>query len=162
MAKGRPKSANEVFKPFGSLSINNGAVATDQLKVMLHLSFSPDVVAMRVAQRPGIGSAPQEAALRNRILSLAAGTPPGPVTIDVEFIDGDGYVSDIISDTIIFDPSTSANPDDDGDKISDSDEVFVFFTDPNQPDTDGDGCDDGDEIDRGTLPLIKDTGRRST
>jgi hypothetical protein len=157
LAKGRPKSANEVFKPFGSLSINNGAVTTDQLKVMLHLSFSPDVVAMRVAQRPGIGSAPQEPALRNRILSLAAGTPPGPVTIDVEFIDGDGYVSDIISDTIIFDPSTSANPDDDGDKISDSDEVFVFFTDPNQPDTDGDGCDDGDEIDRGTLPLIKDT-----
>ncbi len=39
-----------------------------------------------------------------------------------------------------------ADVDTDGDGLSDSDEINIYFTDPNNPDTDGDGLSDGDEI----------------
>lgn len=47
--------------------------------------------------------------------------------------------------------------DTDDDGLSDSDELYIYFTNPNIPDTDGDGICDGDEVKLGLNPLLKDT-----
>ena len=47
--------------------------------------------------------------------------------------------------------------DSDGDGLSDSDERFVYGTNPADFDTDWDGIDDGEEITQGTSPLSSDT-----
>ena len=47
--------------------------------------------------------------------------------------------------------------DTDGDGLSDTDERFVYRTNPDASDTDGDGLSDGDEVTRGTEPLSVDT-----
>jgi hypothetical protein len=46
--------------------------------------------------------------------------------------------------------------DTDGDGLSDSDEINIYGTDPNQADTDQDGMDDGWEINQGLDPLSDD------
>ncbi|MCG2462473.1 gliding motility-associated C-terminal domain-containing protein [Flavobacteriaceae bacterium F89] len=43
--------------------------------------------------------------------------------------------------------------DSDGDSLSNSDEMTVYLTDPNNPDTDGDGINDGTEVTNSTDPL---------
>jgi hypothetical protein len=84
--------------------------------------------------------------------------------------DGAGYIVPISGDapvvTVdIYDlpPSTAAQPtvapaqlDSDGDGISDSDEINVYGTDPQNADTDFDGVFDGAEIAAGTNPLVAD------
>jgi len=45
-----------------------------------------------------------------------------------------------------------ANPDTDGDGLTDGDEVQVYFTDPTKADTDGDRWTDGYEVTQGTDP----------
>ena len=47
--------------------------------------------------------------------------------------------------------------DTDGDGLSDSDERFVYKTDPASSDTDGDGLPDGEEIAMGSSPIAADT-----
>ena len=47
--------------------------------------------------------------------------------------------------------------DTDGDDLSDSDERFIYKTDPTSFDTDGDGLSDGEEIAMGSSPLTADT-----
>lgn len=50
------------------------------------------------------------------------------------------------------------NPDTDGDRLTDGEEVRRYKTDPLNPDTDGDGLTDGDEVKvHGTDPLNPDT-----
>jgi hypothetical protein len=44
------------------------------------------------------------------------------------------------------------NPDTDGDKLFDREEVEVYKTDPLKTDTDGDGYDDGTEVQNGFNP----------
>ena len=51
------------------------------------------------------------------------------------------------------------NPDDDGDGLTDADEITLYFTDPDNVDTDGDGLDDNDEVTEGTDPLYFDSDR---
>jgi hypothetical protein len=65
----------------------------------------------------------------------------GPLTlVAVKDLDGGGVVPD-------------GTGDEDGDGLSDADEVFVHGTDPCLADTDGDGINDGDEVAAGTDPL---------
>ena len=47
--------------------------------------------------------------------------------------------------------------DTDGDGLSDTDERFVYKTDPASSDTDGDGLSDGEEIAMGSSPIAADT-----
>ena len=47
--------------------------------------------------------------------------------------------------------------DEDGDGLADSDETFIYGTNPSSADTDGDGITDGDEVAMGTNPLSADT-----
>jgi len=48
-----------------------------------------------------------------------------------------------------------AATDADNDKVSDDDEKFVYYTDPNNPDTDNDGYDDYTELTNGFSPHAK-------
>jgi hypothetical protein len=52
--------------------------------------------------------------------------------------------------------------DSDGDGLSDSDEVYIYGTDPLKADTDGDGRSDGEEVMAGTNPLVADFARTVT
>ncbi|MEM7128614.1 MAG: FHA domain-containing protein [Chloroflexota bacterium] len=54
------------------------------------------------------------------------------------------------------------NPDSDGDRINDGDEVYKWLTDPTRNDTDGDGWHDGDEVARGIDPRSGDTDQDGT
>src|SRR5690606_37456105 len=58
--------------------------------------------------------------------------------------------------------ANSRDPDDDGDGLSDAEEIAEHRTNPTAFDTDGDGLGDGDEIDLGTDPLARDTDRDGT
>ncbi len=68
--------------------------------------------------------------------------------------DGDG-LSDDEERRLGTDPF---NPDTDGDKLTDGEEVKVYFTDPLNPDTDYDALKDGEEVYQyKTNPLARDT-----
>lgn len=64
--------------------------------------------------------------------------------------DGQGRESDYSSELVVNIPKV----DRDGDGLTDSDEISIYGTNPNNPDTDGDGITDGEEIARGTNPLV--------
>ena len=51
-----------------------------------------------------------------------------------------------VGPNIDYDPWEAGKCDKDGDGLTDDEETFVYFTDPNNPDTDGDGCIDGREV----------------
>ncbi|MDP2560626.1 Ig-like domain-containing protein [Psychrobium sp. 1_MG-2023] len=51
----------------------------------------------------------------------------------------------------------SIEPDGDNDGLGDNEEVFTWFTDPEDPDSDNDGLPDGDEINIGTDPNDSDS-----
>ena len=68
--------------------------------------------------------------------------------------DGDGLTDSQEIDVTSTDPN---NPDSDGDGVNDGDEVNKLGTDPNNPDTDGDGLSDGEEAAWNADPLNPDT-----
>jgi hypothetical protein len=71
------------------------------------------------------------------------------------FLHNGGEVITWIDATIA---ANQPDPDSDGDGLTDSEELEVYFTDPLNPDTDGDGLLDGEEvITYGTDPLNPDT-----
>lgn len=91
----------------------------------------------------------------------AVGTalPLSGVVDDVQFYDKALEADDL---KWLFDrpcEPIGGDPDSDGDRLSDGDEVNVHGTDPLNKDTDGDGREDGDEIeiDPATDPLNPDT-----
>jgi hypothetical protein len=75
--------------------------------------------------------------------------------LTVEFLsanddeDGDGLTN---ADEVVL-GTNPQNADSDGDGLSDSLEVNVYGTDPTNVDTDGGGATDGNEVDQGTDPL---------
>ena len=75
--------------------------------------------------------------------------------IGQEDTDGDGLVNNQEIE-LGTDPE---NPDSDGDKLLDGDEVIQRGTDPLNPDTDDDGLNDGDEVILGTNPTHPDSDR---
>ncbi|MBN1215527.1 MAG: PKD domain-containing protein [Candidatus Lokiarchaeota archaeon] len=66
--------------------------------------------------------------------------------------DGDGFFDSVeyYQGTNPLDPNSSpydlTMPDNDGDKLSDIDEINIYYTDPNNPDTDQDGVNDQMEV----------------
>ncbi|MCB8947553.1 MAG: protein kinase [Ardenticatenaceae bacterium] len=68
--------------------------------------------------------------------------------------DGDGLSDSQEIDVTHTDPN---NPDSDGDGVNDGDEVNNLGTDPNDLDSDDDGLSDGDELTWGADPLNPDT-----
>lgn len=64
--------------------------------------------------------------------------------VAVEDLNGSGIVAD-------------GTGDEDGDGLTDLDEVMIYLTEPCNPDTDDDGLNDGEEVGLGTDPLDDDT-----
>ncbi len=76
------------------------------------------------------------------------------IEVDIDS-DGDGLTDSEEVNIYKTDPN---NPDTDGDELLDGEEVRVYKTDPLNPDTDGDGLTDGAEVKRHkTNPLNPDT-----
>ena len=140
IAKGTPRTAEEVGRPAARLRINHDNPRTDQLKLHVSITTHPDVVQYRLSHKPLTATDPWQAWAAGKALAytLPGLTGAGTVRLYAEVRDGDGFVSETFGDTITFDPSTAANPDNDGDGISDSDEILVHGTDPDRADTDGD------------------------
>lgn len=89
-------------------------------------------------------------------IDLAAGqdvAPDDPGCAAGDDRDGDG-LSDAIETLIGTDP---ADPDSDGDTVSDADEHFAHGTDPLNADTDFDTMSDSEELESATNPLHADT-----
>ena len=63
--------------------------------------------------------------------------------------DGDGLTDD---DEINVYQTNPLDADSDNDNLSDGDEINIHLTNPNNPDSDGDGVNDGDEVQAGTDP----------
>ena len=71
--------------------------------------------------------------------------------IDMENIDSDGDgLSD--SEELFIWGTDPNNSDTDGDGLTDEEEIIIWGTDPNNPDTDGDGYLDGEEVENGYNP----------
>jgi hypothetical protein len=69
-------------------------------------------------------------------------------------LDADNY-ADAQEWSLGLDPR---NPDTDGDRVADGDEINIYRTEPTIPDTDGDGHSDGEELFvAGTDPLTRDS-----
>jgi Bacterial TSP3 repeat len=159
VANGTPRTAEEVHRPDARLRINHGNPRTDQLKLHVSITTHPDVVQYRLSHKPLTATDPWQAWTAGKALAytLPGLTGAGTVQLHAEVRDGDGYVSEAFGDTITFDPSTAANPDNDGDGISDSDEILVHGTDPDRADTDGDGLNDKAELTAGLKPRFADS-----
>ena len=97
-------------------------------------------------------------------ISLVDCTQPASYVIDnTDCDDGDNAVNPAATEVQNNGKDDDCNPltlddDLDGDGLSDSDEVGIYGTDPNNSDTDGDGLTDGEEVNiHGTDPNIIDT-----
>lgn len=104
---------------------------------------------------PGPGSAPTAPAIPGSSSTPGASptSAPQPPTAAASDRDGDGLTDD-------DEAALGTNPDDpdsDGDRLSDGDEVNTFGTNPLSSRTDGDHLNDGDEVDMGLDPLDRDT-----
>jgi hypothetical protein len=154
---GTPLSAAQIGKPGGRLEINHRNPKTDQLKLRAKITTSPDVVQYRLSRLPLLPADPWLSYTGATVTYTLGGTPSGPITLHAQVKNADGFISDEFTDSILFDPSTAANPDNDGDGISDADEVLLYGTDPDQADTDGDGLTDSQEIGAGLQPRFADS-----
>ena len=77
-----------------------------------------------------------------------------PTVISETDLDADNY-ADAQEWSLGLDPR---NPDTDGDRVADGDEINIYRTEPTIPDTDGDGHSDGEELFvAGTDPLTRDS-----
>ena len=87
--------------------------------------------------------------LTNNAPAQPAPAQPAPV-VQPQVMDSD---NDGLSDTNEKELGTdSLNPDSDGDRLFDREEVEVYKTDPLNKDTDGDGFEDGSEVQAGYDP----------
>ncbi len=85
----------------------------------------------------------------NRTITVTpAANQTGAATITVTVMDGGGATA---VDTFTVTVNNPADPDSDGDGLTDSEEA-ALGTDPNNPDSDGDGATDGEEVTAGTNP----------
>ena len=155
---GTPKA--DPLPPKGWVLINRGATRTDSLNVRLLLDNSDDATMVKISQNADLSGAAWQALKAEIKFTLTpTGTDLFLATVYVKFRDAALNVSTLYSDSIIVDRTgdsdgdgkiNSVDTDDDGDGLSDTNEIFnadffPFGYDPFNADSDGDGIKDGAE-----------------
>jgi hypothetical protein len=154
--------------PEGWVHINCGATRTDSLNVRVGLDLSSKAAGYILSTSPTFAGAEWKALERSPVPFVleARGPVPGIRTVYCRYRNASGAESLLYSASILFDPSgdfdgdraiNSQDPDDDGDGVSDADEIGKYCTDPYDKDSDDDGIEDGAEIEAGTDPRSSDT-----
>ena len=135
------------YHPAGAVWINGNNAKTDNTNVLLTLWASPDVGQYRVSQSRIEGVEPLQPFTNTASYGLSVTSAVATnVTVYVQFVDTNGNESLTYLDHIVYDPTLAAIPDNDGDGLTDTNEVFVYGTDPFRADTDGDGLTDSNEV----------------
>lgn len=154
--------------PEGWVSINCGALRTDSLDALVGLDLSSGAKEYVLSATPDFSGARWVALREARVPFRLSerGAVPGWRHVYCRYRNASGAESYAYSASILFDPAGDADrdriqngqdPDDDGDGVSDRDEIDLHCTDPFDPDTDGDGLSDGEEVKAGTNPRSSDT-----
>lgn len=127
----------------------DGGVVVENSRILVRVEANDDVAVATVNFRV------------NGTLLLSDTTRPYEVPITVP---NDATSLNIVVEAVDFGNNTGDNvtiltiePDEDNDGLGDNEEVFTWFTNPEDPDSDDDGLLDGDEIDIGTDPNDNDS-----
>ena len=127
----------------------DGDVVVENSRVLVRVEASDDIAVATVNFRV------------NGTLIFSDTTRPYEVPITVP---NDSSSLSVVVEAVDFGNNTGDNvtiltiePDEDNDGLGDNEEVFTWFTDPENPDSDDDGLLDGDEIDIGTDPNDSDS-----
>ena len=141
---GTPKA--DPLAPEGWITIDNGASKSDSLPVLLGLDDSDAPTQVRVSENPDFAGAAWQAMATSLPFNLAdQGPAPWVATVWVEYRDAALNVSPTEQASIIVDINGDEDldsiqnlfdPDDDGDGITDFDEINRFRTDPFEANTD--------------------------
>jgi hypothetical protein len=147
----------DAIPPLVWVGINNGDNRTDSLNVLVSLDLTSDADKYRISNSPITGAEPllnlPTSPYRN--WALAATTPGRLASVNVQYVNSlTGRESTEVSATILYDPSgdfdsdtipNSTDLDNDGDGLSDNNEIFVHHTSAFKADSDEDGLSDGIE-----------------
>ncbi len=160
----------DAIPPLGWVHINNGSLRADSPSVLITLNFSTAADQYRVSNAPFDGSEPYlPLPASNYLNRLLDPVPAGEeLEVFVQYANmATGRESEVYRDGILYDPNgdfdndtvpNSLDPDDDGDGVPDTKEIFEYHTDAYVVDSDGDGLDDGVEVNGGcTHPRNPDT-----
>jgi hypothetical protein len=127
----------------------DGGVVVENSRILVRVDASDDIAVATVNFSV------------NGTLVLSDTTRPYEVPITVP---NDASSLSILVEAVDFGNNTGDNvtiltiePDEDNDGLGDNEEVFTWFTDPENPDSDDDGLSDGEEIAIGTDPNDSDS-----
>jgi hypothetical protein len=154
--------------PEGWVMINCGSPITDSVDVLVSLDSSSKAAEYMLSTGPDFSASEWKALEHPRVayrLQLK-GPTPGYRSVYCKYRNASGAESFTYDASILYDPSgdpdgdrmaNSQDPDDDGDKVSDADEIEKYCSKPYNSDTDGDRVLDGEEVEQGTNPASSDT-----
>lgn len=157
-------------EPFGSIVLNSAQEKTDRLQLAVRLLPRGSGTQYRLSDRPFAAGDPwHPLPAFGTIVPFTLTTPTthGSIaTVYFEFRSPSALVSRTYESVIRLDFTgdndgdflpDALDPDDDNDGVSDSDELFVYGSNPYSKDTDGDGYQDKDEINLGSDPTDFDS-----
>jgi len=127
----------------------DGGVVVENSRVLVRVEASDDVAVATVNFRVN-GTLVSSDTTRPYEVPITVPNDETTLNIVVEAVDFGNNIGDNV--TIL-----TIEPDEDNDGLGDNEEVFTWFTDPENPDSDDDGLLDGDEIDIGTDPNDSDS-----
>ena len=158
-------------EPFGSIVLNSKQQTTDRKELAVQLLSGGTAIEYRLSEAAFDGTEPWIAlpdfgSIVPFTLNDPSLTDGSLAKVYFQFRSAAGVESHMQYVTIIFDSSSNndgdvlpdgTDPDDDGDGISDHDELFVYWTNPYSRDSDGDGYQDNEELGAGSDPADFDS-----
>ncbi|MFP6871896.1 MAG: VWA domain-containing protein [Verrucomicrobiales bacterium] len=158
-------------EPFGTIVLNSKQRKTDRKELAVQLLSGGTAIEYRLSEAAFDGTEPWIAlpdfgSIVPFTLNDPSLTDGSLAKVYFQFRSAAGVESHMQYVTIILDSSSNndgdvlpdgTDPDDDGDGISDHDELFVHWTNPYSRDSDGDGYQDNEELGAGSDPADFDS-----